>query len=224
MYENRVKIDAAKKRIIHKDWEAGFPSLKKIKAGVFSKCVGPLSLRAAYSFNNGTDYKPAYSTINMLNVEGGLYACMRKEPPSRRYSITWAQHEKGLYKEAIKQLKAESQKLLPLEGPITLSQIIHAYKNYDDVVYGSYFYEDPALIAAWCGRPELAQELLDWGMEAFQEHYQVPVPLELETFENWYTLTQKRIQNPDALRALLGDEITRFKLEKVPYQDIIVDL
>lgn len=224
MYENRVKIDAPKKRIIHKDWEAGFPSLKRVKSDVFRRCIGPLLTSVWYTFEAIREYRPVYSTLNLLNTEDGLYACMSKEPPSRRNAITWAQHEKGLYKEAIEQLKAESQKLIPLEGPVTLSQIIHAYKTYDDRAFGSYFYEDPALIAAWCGRPELAQELLDWGMEAFQACYKVPVPLELETFENWYTLTQKRIQNPDALRALLTAEITRFKLEKVPYQDIIVDL
>ena len=221
-----IKIDAPKKRIIHKDWEAGFPSLKKTKPGLLERRVGPLLISVYYSFHYGTEYRPRYATINLVNTENkeGFYICMSAEPPTRRSDITWAQHEKGLYKEAIEQLKAESQKLLPLEGPVTLSQIIHAYKNYDDRAFGSYFYEDPALIAAWCGRPELAQELLDWGMEAFQACYKVPVPLELETFENWYTLTQKRIQNPDALRALLTAEITRFKLEKVPYQDIIVDL
>ena len=216
-----IKIDAAKKRIIHKDWQAGFPELKHTPPTALRRCVGPLLISVWYSFHYGDQYRPCYATINLSNAAKGLYACMSVKPPSRRSTLTWTQHEKGLYKEAIDQLKAESQKLIPLEGPVTLSQIIHAYKTYDDAAYGSYFYEDPALIAAWCGRPELAQELLDWGLAGYTECiYRDPK----DSLDEWYTLTQKRIQNPDALRTLLQDEITRFKLEKVPVTDIIVDV
>lgn len=221
MYANLVNIDGKKKTIITNDWLKEFPEFKKTKPSVMNKFVGPLLLNLSYDIHRQA-YEPGICAINFLNARDGLHLNLLTIPESRRSAITWAQHEKGLYKEASEELRRLFY--IPLSENVKLSQIIHAYKNYNGNIFKSYFYEDPALIAAWCGRPELAQELLDWGMAAFQEHYQVPVPLELETFENWYTLTQKRIQNPDALRTLLGDEIKRFKLEKVPYQDIIVDL
>lgn len=183
-----------------------------------NKFVGPLLLNLSYEVHRQA-YEPGICGINLLNARDSFHMSLLTAPKSRRSSITWEQHEKGLYKEATDELKKLFY--IPLSKHVSLSKIIHAYKTYDDTVYGSYFYEDPALIAAWCGRPELAQELLDWGMEGYKDCiYRDPK----DSLDDWYTLTQKRIQDPDALRALLTDEITRFKLEKVPYEDIIVDV
>lgn len=220
MFKNKVKIDVAMKRQIENDWKAAFPSLTKTSSSVFRRRVGPLLISVWYTYHYGTEYRPVYSTVNLLNAEKHLYAVMSQRPKSRRCDITWTQHEKGLYMEAVEELKKLAS--LPLEGPITLSQIINTYKNYPGTIYGGYHFEDPALIAAWAGKTELARECLDWGMEAYQERFNLPH--DFETFDEWYQHMLHRISDPARLQKLLEDEVIRYKMTKVPYQDIVIDL
>ena len=140
-------------------------------------------------------------------------------PKSRRYSITWEQHEKGLYKEAVAELKALFP--IPLEGPVTLTQVFEGYKKYaaNDLYCSCRHYQDPALVAAWAGKLDKAQEYLDWGCSAYKDaKIGKPIPV-----EEWYQNMQTLIADPEALRKTVWQQIEHHKLAKIPYQELIID-
>jgi hypothetical protein len=220
MFQNIVKIDAEKKKQIAKDWQEAFPSLKKeSKGSSLSRRVGPLVISIWYTYHYGTEYRPVYSTVNLLNVTDGLYAVMSARPKTRRSDITWPQHEKGLYKEAVEELK--NLAVFPVDGPITLKQIIDGYKNYEGHIYHPVFLEDPALIAAYLQREDIAKQCLEWGYSKFQERFGKNDP---QACEEWLKSMNERISNYKVLHDLLEQEVVRYKLTKIPYEDIVVDM
>jgi hypothetical protein len=220
MIFQRTKIDAKMKTIIKNDWLKEFPSLKKSSPNGFSRLVGPIEISVGYSYEYGTEYRPGTSVCNLLNTTDFLYAVMSAKPKSRRCDIRWEQHEKGLYKEAVEEIKQLAP--LPIEGTITLSQVIHAYRNYKGHICAQDIFEDPALIAAWCERPEVAKECLNWGLEAYKKRFNLPRVF--DTYDEWYEHMLKRISDPKALQQLLNDQIVKFKLTKVPHEELIIDL
>ena len=112
MFENDVKIDNKMKTKITNDWLKEFPSYKKTTPRFWERRVGPLSLGIGYSVDWGTDIKIAFSIFNLANPLDFTCATLRIEPKSRRYSITWKQHEEGKYKEAAEELRRLSPFLL----------------------------------------------------------------------------------------------------------------
>ena len=219
MYENDIKITGPMKTKITNDWLAEFPGYKKENPVCFCKRVGPLLITIGYEVRYSTDIRMGCSLFNLANpldfTCGNLYTI----PKSRRYSLTWEQHEKGLYKEAVAELKELFP--IPLEGPITLTQVFEGYKKYvaNNHSFSDRHFKDSALVAAWARRPDKAQEYLDWGYEAYQEaKIYKPIPI-----DEWYRNMQARIANPEALRKTVEEQIEHHKLGKIPYQELIID-
>ena len=168
MFENDVKIDNKMKTKITNDWLKEFPSYKKTTPRFWERMVGPLSLGMGYSVDWGTDIKIAFSIFNLANPLEFTCATLRVEPKSRRYSITWKQHEEGKYKEAAEELRQLSP--IPIEGPVKLSQVINAYKNYPRLENKSArYYEDPALIASWAGKQDLGKRTSRLGTSILRQ-------------------------------------------------------
>ena len=117
LYQNDVKIDNKMKTIITNDWLKEFPSYKKIRPQAWKKRVGPLSFGMGYDIGHGTDIKIGFSVFNLSNPLDFTSATVSVKPKSRRYAITWKQHEEGKYKEAAEELRQLSQ--IPIEGPVT---------------------------------------------------------------------------------------------------------
>ncbi len=219
MYEKDIKIDSKMKTKITKDWLVEFPEYKKTLSTTIEKRVGTIVFSIWYDVAYELDIKPQVYYFNLSNGRLDYCGDLTFEPKSRRYSLTWLQHEKGLYKEAAQELRELAP--IPLEGPVTLSQVINGYKNYKDHIYSSRHFEDPALIASWAGKLDLAHECLDWGLEAYQKH--CSVPYNGVTFGEWYESMSERISDPEALRRTVEEQIIHHKLTKVPYQELIID-
>jgi hypothetical protein len=216
MFENDVKITGPMKTKISNDWLLEFPEYKKFRPCNWKKRVGPLQLNIGYEAKSKY-IEPGASVFNLANPLDFTCGNLITTPKSRRDSITWEQHEKGLYKEAVAELKALFP--IPLEGPVTLTQVFEGYKKYISYphISSERNYQDPALVAAWAGKLDKAQEYLDWGYSSYKEDTRYKL-----TPEEWYKDMQERISNPEALRKTVEEQIAHHKLAKIPYQELIV--
>lgn len=223
----KEKIDAKKKTQITKDWLAEFPEYKKFRPCCIKKRCGPLSFNIGYEVKYSVEYRPGSSWCNLLNAPKETYAALHTHPKSRRRDLTWEHHERGLYKEAVQELKDLSP--FPLEGPLTLSQVIKAY----DIYRGSsgpyrHELEDPSLIAAWAGKTALAKELAE---KYFQEWHERLILKEKETGQKFpvtpleeLKIFLERLKSPEELQHHLEEQVKRLGLEKIPYYDLIIDI
>lgn len=220
MAKDDVKIDSKMKTKITNDWLAEFPEYKKIRPCLWKKRVGCVAFGMGYDVGYGINIKPACSVFNLSNPLDFTCANLKTEPKSR-WKINWPQHERGLYKEMAEELRQFAT--IPIEGDVTLSQVIDGYKKYTENIVEERHFEDPALIAAWCGRLDVARDCLDWGMKAYQAHCKVPYQ-DVPSHDTWYSHMLTRISDPDALRRIVDEQIKLHKLEKVSYQELIVDI
>ncbi len=219
-FKNDVKIDGKMKTKITNDWLAEFPEYKKIKTCVWKKRVGCLSFAIGYDINHGTDIRPGSSIFNLSNPRDFMCANLSMEPKNR-WKVNWPKHEQGLYKEMAQELRELAP--IPIEGNVTLAQIINGYKNYNtDGVVSARHFEDPALIAAWCGRLDVARNCLDWGKQAYYDRFKGAH--NFPTIDDWYAHMLTRISNPETLHRIVDEQVAHHKLEKMPYQDIIIDI
>ena len=222
---NIEKIDSKKITVISNylvDFLSGY---KKLDKKSFSRIIGCLEQSVGYWIDWGTDIKLMGCVFNLANPLDNSCANLGIEPQSRRYSVTWKEFEEGKFLEAINEIKELAT--IPLEGDLTLSQIINGYKNYTGFVYEERHYEDPALIAAWVGRPEVAKDCLEWGLAGMKEKYgdhKIHKNGNSLTIDEWYADMQTKIANPDKLRQDVEDQIVHHKLTKVPRYDIIIDM
>ena len=131
------------------------------------------------------------------------------------------QHERGSYKEAAVSLRQFAP--IPLERDVTLSHVINGYKNYDTIhVVSARHFEDPALIAAWCGRLDVAKDCLDWGKQAYYDRFKGAH--NFPTLDEWYEHMLNRISDPEELHRIVDEQIIHHKLQKLPYQELIIDI
>ncbi len=198
---------------------------RKILPKLFTRICGCLDVSIGYAIEWGRDIRIGASVFNLSNPLNSSCANLGTKPKSRRSSVTWKEFEEGKFLEAINEIKELAA--IPLEGDLTLSQIINGYKNYTGFVYEERHYEDPALISAWAGKPEIAKECLEWGLAGMKEKYgdhKIHKNGVNITIDEWYAEMQTKIANPDKLRQDVEDQIVHHKLTKVPRYDIIVDV
>jgi hypothetical protein len=219
-FKNDVKIDGKMKTKIRNDLLIEFPEYKRSSSCSLDKRIGCLLLGIGYYINHGTDIRMKYSSFNLSNPLDFMCANLSMEPKNR-WKVNWPKYEQGLYKEMAQELRDLAP--IPIEGNVTLSQIINGYKNYnlDNVVENRHF-EDPALIAAWCGRLDVAKNCLDWGKQAYYDRFKGAH--NFPTIDDWYAHMLTRISNPETLHRIVDEQVTHHKLEKMPYQDIIIDI
>lgn len=222
MLQNDVKIDNKMKTIITNDFLKEFPSYQKVRPQAWKKRVGPLIFHIGYDISHGTDVKIGFSIFNLSNALDFMCATLPIRPKSRRRSITWKQHEEGKYKEAAEELKQVSS--IPIEGLVTLTQVVNAYKHYPflETSTDERYFEDPALIAGWAGKFEYAKECLDWGWSHFEKRFG-PHRGKKE-MEDWYQEMLKKISDSEGLRKTVEEQIVFHKLTKVPYEELIIDV
>ncbi len=217
----KIKIDNKMKTIITNDWLKEFPSYKKVRPQAWKKIVGPLSFHMGYDLSYGIGIKIAFSIFNLSNPLDFTCATVEVVPKSRRYDITWQQHEAGKYLEAAAELRELS--VIPIEGPVHLSQVIKAYKTHYGVEYLTIpeNFEDPALIAGWAGKLDLAMECLEWGKFYYDKN--CSRNKELDPTDIWYKKMLQKIHDPEGLRQTVEDQIVFHKLTKLPREELIID-
>ena len=228
MFKDKPKIDNKMRTKITNDWLKEFPEYKKHPSGRIDKVVGCIVISISYELTRLYDHYEIKSAIcNLLNAPKWIYAALSYRPKSRRSSLTWEQHEKGLYLEAVQELKNDGP--LPLEGPLTLSQLLAAYNKYkEEPGFSMHKLEDPALILAWAGKIQHAKQVAEENFEGWHQRLldkykdlDKPIPIQPLDFLKEFL---PRLESQQALQKQLEQEIIRHKLDKIPRYDLIIDV
>lgn len=233
---SQLKITAAFKKKVKQNWQEQIPSLIfDPKIFFVSRLVGPLNIRVSFdtkTFNN--DYYPVFNVQNLSTIKDYLCQTMRSSLMNSRInaagekitsvvSISMNRHEKGDYIEAANLMKEQAR--LPLEGGVSISIIWDAYQRYcieEPGYFSVSLLEDPALIAAWAGREDIARKSLDWGYETYKAWcatLQKPDPK--HNPDAWLAMMKKRIADPETLRRNVVEMIKKHKLEYLPQEELI---
>lgn len=234
------KIDKEKQKQITEDWLKEFPFFKKFGSRQWKRRVGPIVLSMGFDVKNVTwNDKPCYevggSYCNLLKAPEFLYATLGFEPKTTHTcNITWQKHvEDQRYKKAAQELREQAP--IPLDGPVTLSQILNAYRlchEQGNMYIESWFY-DPPLIAAWAGREKLAEEWLVWAIEAYRVRLEKQYEARGQEVDKnilkawippWVETVKEKIASSENLKRILEEQIIKHKLQKIPYEDLIIDV
>ena len=220
MAKNDIKIDNKMKTIITNDWLKEFSFFKKTRPCLLEKRIGPLEISFGYEVRYGVDILISISYFNLSNPLNFMCANLRTRPAYRN-RLTWVQHEQGKYKEAAQELREQCP--IPIEGPVTLSQIIRAYRENPILEYliSQRELEDPALIAAWAGKIDLAKECLDWAKPYYDKRFQTATN---RRTEEWYQWMLEKISDPEKLQQTVEEQLVFHKLTKIPYEELIIDI
>lgn len=217
------KLTPTLRRKISKDWQPYFPGLYRRKPMIFERRVGPLLVSIGFeSICGGELYRPGFGVHNLCMIEDALYSILddplRIPDGKAADSLTVRWHEKN-YRQAAERMVKQS--LLPLEGPVSLIEVIKAYQKYvaeKNYSYITSYIEDPALIAAWAGEDKIAREALDWGSRVLSTWPEYAIESR-EWLSGWREMMEEKIANPAELRRITREEVEKHKLSKVPYED-----
>ena len=96
------------------------------------------------------------------------------------------------------------------------------------------------MLCGWCGKPEQAAPWIDWGREKYLDLYKFKLEregltktpgyeikvhgLSLKYIDDWTEGMHRRVQDTDYLRDLVERQIRKFKYDKVPRYDLIIDI
>ena len=252
MVRTLSKIDAKKMTQISNDWQTQFPTLKRTRKGQFMRRIGPILIIVYLIKKYGVEYEPCSYIYGLIKEDQDFISAHieRRPETTHCYAVSWETHtKKQRYIASAEELRANSP--IPLEGPVTLSAIIHAYKSEISGDCGSTWVftiddiEDVCLICGYVGRPELGLEMLDWVRPYYEELLEWHINSVKEAKEEglprseiewrqgkidridipaWYEKMKHRIQDRDRLINLVEQQLKFFKLENVPNEDIIVDI
>ena len=214
---------------VHKDWMGYFPEYgelvkngKKIKC-CFEKRVGPILVSVWLDATRKDDYRPHFSVHHLLQTAARPRPDLNTEL-KKRWRITPKQHEEGIYLEAIEELKKTAP--MPVEGPLRLSDILEAYRKNEKSPYLSEM-EAPALIAGWCEKVNLANELINEFYKNYKDRYQRLQRLERTegelTPEEWKGDMQRRVADKEGLDRMLDAEIKKHNIDQFPSYELIID-
>jgi hypothetical protein len=209
------------KKRISKDWHASFPEMAMVKPLFFKKRVGCLSVSLFLDVRRGSErYNPEYGVHNLARESPGISVMLGHRLRTTRNtpdSVTVRWHDKN-YREFVPRMHAQAY--LPLEGPISLQNVIKAYRDYVNSYVRPHLdcLEDPAMICAWAGEEALAKACLSWAVETFKTWPQEEQD-RVGGIDAWHAKMEEIIADPEKLRQITREQVDRHKLTKIPYQD-----
>ena len=225
------KLTRAVETRITKDWASEFPSMGVYKKRWLMRRVGPLLIGICLDRDSHGDlYKPSFHVFFLgYKWDDDRPALTLHEPLRTRRTrapdaIRVRSHEEE-YLDATQRMK--EQALLPLEGPVTIDEVLDAYQKYHerapmgkptlaaDVILMS----DVIMLLAWCGRRSEAEEALQSVLEAVREEsgYRHPYGSR-EEFEQ---AMREAIQHPETIRKQVERQITRLGVEQLPVSELL---
>lgn len=217
----KPKITAAFKKRILKDWQTCLPGLTIDPPLCLTRRVGTLLIFVGFGISRGSDcYETAFGVHNLSAPLDFLTSTLNERQLGL---ITVRAHEKGDYVEAAERMKAQA--LLPLQGPITLSMIIEAYQRHalkKFALRSQHSFQDPALIAAWAGKEDLAREMIEWGLTGISQ-WPKEGQERLGGLLGWYKDMEARIADPQKLRQTVEEQVIFHKLTHIPGEELIID-
>lgn len=218
-----TKLTPAMNRKITTDWRGEIPSLGVYKPRWLMRRVGPLLVGICLDRDSsGTCYMPEFH-VHFLGKPCGhvsltLWAPLRTERTDAPQSIDVRWHDEK-YREAATRMVRQS--LLPLEGDLTLAQVIAAYRRHMDTPLARrvpiHLYHDMVLLLAWggdsVGSAALLSECLGLDDMAGFQHVGGRKAFEAGC--------RRCIENPALIEATVAEEIEALRVRKLPVAELI---
>ncbi len=220
---SRAKITPAFRKRVLKDWHVFFPSLTIDSPACLTRRVGPLLISLGFDVKSGREYYyPGVGVHNLCNPLDFMTSTLSTDLHGSPSFFSVLGHHEGRYIEATERMRNQSP--LALEGPISLSMIIKAYKNYTNSPRSKSIslIQDPALIASWAGQEKIAQEALNWGYNEFKTWSERSHERH-GSLEGWLKGMQEKISNPETLREIAEEQARFHKVDHIPMEELIID-
>jgi len=226
------KLTAATKRRITADWNRLFPGLGIYKPMWLMRRVGPLLVGLCLERDrSNTAYSPTFhvqclcksNPHDTISLMLATELCTERTHAPESIEVWW--HERG-FEEAAARLARQIP--LPLEGDLTLRQVLDAYRSYPSVLKALvefFIYEDTLLLCAWADRKKQALEIFeDAGRKLSDEHVMDYVHFRgMKQADEWRAWCRRMIEEPELVRQTVSNEIKRHDVGKLPTSALIAD-
>ena len=207
---------------ITNDWSAQFPALQRYKPMLLARRVGPLVQGICLDRSSGgTSYRPTTFLHCLCTASSFISLAMGQRLLSKRHqveeSISVQFHDNHVI-DAPQRLREAC--LLPLEGDLTLSEVLDAYHRYRsttniDSQYPIFLFRDAVLLASYLDKRELAIDLLD---NYHQEMRTWPAHIlsRWGGVDSWRNAVAHAANDRSAIVGTVEREIDRHKLTHLP--------
>lgn len=210
---------------ITKEWNDEFPALGVYQQLHLLRRVGPILMGIALQRDSGnSSYRPTFHVHNLCVkcsvVSLALYTALQTKGVA--VSIDVERHEKE-YKYAAQRMRAEA--LLPLAGDVTTAQVVEAYKTFQSRATPVYrddpnLYRDMALMYAWAGCREKAQEIVYNGKSTMEKWPSV-LRERIGGLVEWVDKMLVLIDRPDDLQRTVKQQIMALNVDKLPVSRLL---
>lgn len=213
------KLTKSTRDQITTDWLVSLPSLGVYRAMHLLRRCGPMLVGVCLERDSsGTEYWPTFHT-HVLGKGFPVVSLTLAQPLlTERGGGPWwlrvAHHQEYFGKAASCLAK---QALLPLEGAITLPLALTAYQDYahrPTVHYPIDLFEDMVILAAWCGRSDLASAHITTASEEISS-WPSAILESIGGVDRWLSRISA-LSRYDALAMQVEDEISRLGIERIP--------
>ncbi|MDR1561076.1 MAG: hypothetical protein LBS23_01840 [Holosporaceae bacterium] len=204
------KVPKEEKKQIIADWDALLPNMKRRTFTpsriYFDKFIGPMGISIELWFRHSNrEYEFSICIFTHLNDNGALGV--------RSLSITGNKHQEKYLKEFE---RVKNEFLLPLEEPISVSEIFDAFRKYSEkFALSTDSPEIPALIAAWAGMNDLAKEAADWAEKYLRKQIDEinknrgNNPVVMELIAAWASMDDRARENKNWADEILSKQINK---------------
>lgn len=219
------RLTAGIERQITEDWQRELPGLSVYRRRHLLRRVGPLLVGVCLDRDSsGEKYIPC-SHVHCLAHDFptiSLTLCTQLRTEQGNPDFIKLQLHSTTYREAASRIARQT--LLPLNGPIALSQAMTAYRKHMATPLGrrqkAILARDCILLLAWSGRQADALHLLELTLSELSDE---------ASFQTcggrirYSTAIHQAIEDPDVVRQTVQSEIQRHRVESVMVNDLIVD-
>jgi hypothetical protein len=217
-----MKLSTEVKRKITEDWNKCYPDLGIYKPLWLLRRIGPLLCGICLNRDSGNDaYCPTFHTHNLLRqtdvVTLTLADPLRKVRSGVPDIIRAIFHEQR-FSEAAERLRR--QVLIPLSGPVHLSDCLSAYREYMDRPLGRYplsLFEDLVTMLVWCDRCAEAEKQLREFQKTISRWPEGARPA--VGAEAWANTCRSWVKRPEDVRLSINAQVLKLGIQALPHID-----
>ena len=163
--QSRQLTKTVEKRITE-HWQQELPGLAIYRPRHLLRRVGPLLIGVCLDRDSGGEkYKPCFH-VHFLGKEFpvvSLTVCTQLKSKAGGPDYIEVRFHEQRYHDAVSRLVEQSP--LPLHGPVTIAQVVEAYRKHAETLLGqrqaAILYADVIKLLSWCGREAEARGALD---------------------------------------------------------------
>lgn len=214
----RMKLTRAGREKIARDWKARFPEFCLYEPMHLLKRCGPLLIGILLERSSSNDdYLPIVHIHNLAEAREGISLTAATELRTPRTNapdwIKVRDHDRRFENVAD---RLEQQAPLPLEGAITLQQVLGLYdRHLRSARFPTEEYGDTVTLPAVLGEGELALQRLDVAVAAIRS-WPPEILEDIGGLDAWKERYESLISNPGVLKKIVADSVESLGLDRVP--------